>query len=155
MFSLLFPDPTGSVIFLRYESEAVFFDPKIRDDKLQELLSKIESLVQPVVVKQTAALSESMMRYGERCSVFSLLFCWSSLEFEAELLLRHFNLLLSLPCLIREFQQALKQGLLDGNESFSDLSKRIRATALEDFDQRYKQDVCVPGMPWNGQVRQT
>ena len=40
----------------------MYFDPKVRDDKLQELQAKLQQLLQPLMSKQLAALSEEVLK---------------------------------------------------------------------------------------------
>ena len=45
-----------------YEAEATFFDAAVREEKLQELQAKVQSLVHPLVEAQTATLSSLKLK---------------------------------------------------------------------------------------------
>jgi hypothetical protein len=41
----------------RYESEAAYFDSKVREEKMVELRAKVEALIEPMVAQQTSTLA--------------------------------------------------------------------------------------------------
>ena len=148
-----------------YEAEASYFDARVRGEKLEELQAKVQGLLQPLVSEQTSALSAIKLRWASRCYSTAPPFCIpvivSSL-IQNRLICSRWGLALLL-CNIshiccwyepREHQQEVKLGsAADSTEGFAALSARTRAKALESFAQVFATELCVPGMPWDGQVR--